>query len=71
LTSDSSADFGAPFQEIFERYERDFYRIDKLLFSPAQATINNLRTGSVFTSGKLHRELLLRSFGLTHDQSSN
>lgn len=71
LTSDSSADFGAPFQEIFERYGRDFYQIDKLLFSPAQATLNNLRTGSVFTSGRLHHELLLRSFGLTHDKSSS
>jgi methenyltetrahydromethanopterin cyclohydrolase len=64
LTSDSSPDFGAPFIEIFERYERDFYRIDKLLFSPAQTTICNLRTGRVFTAGQLHVERLLRSFGL-------
>lgn len=64
LTSDASPDFGAPFIEIFERYERDFYRIDKLLFSPAQSTLCNLRTGRVFTSGQLHPDLLLRSFGL-------
>jgi methenyltetrahydromethanopterin cyclohydrolase len=71
LTSDTSADFGAPFQEIFERYERDFYRIDKLLFSPAQATINNLRTGSVFTSGKLYPKILLKSFGLANEAPSS
>lgn len=64
LTSDSSPDFGAPFIEIFERYDRDFYRIDKLLFSPAQSTLCNLRTGRVLTAGQLHPDLLLRSFGL-------
>lgn len=71
LTSDSSADFGAPFVEIFERYGRDFYKIDKMLFSPAQTTINNLRTGSVYSSGKLHPELLLRSFGFSRGNSSS
>jgi methenyltetrahydromethanopterin cyclohydrolase len=69
LTSDSSPDFGAPFIEIFERYERDFYRIDKLLFSPAQTTLCNLRTGRVFTAGQLHVERLLRSFGLKSDSA--
>lgn len=69
LTSDSSPDFGSPFIEIFERYQRDFYRIDKLLFSPAQATLCNLRTGRVFTAGKLHPDLLLQSFGLISNPS--
>lgn len=64
LTSDSSADFGSPFAEIFERYQRDFYRIDKLLFSPAQASLSNLRSGKVFSAGRLHDSILLRSFGM-------
>ena len=71
VPSEASPDHGAPFAAIFERYGHDFYKIDPLLFSPAQATLNNLRTGTVFTSGRLHKELLLRSFGLTNEKSSS
>jgi methenyltetrahydromethanopterin cyclohydrolase len=45
IPSSASADFGEPFAAIFERYGRDFYKIDPLLFSPATITFNNLRTG--------------------------
>jgi methenyltetrahydromethanopterin cyclohydrolase len=62
--SESSADFGRPFIEIFEDYDRDFYRIDKLLFSPAKITIHNVRTGKSWVFGKLHYNLLNKSIGL-------
>lgn len=58
VPSCSSRDYGQPFLEIFERYERDFYRIDKLLFSPAEVTFFNHRTGRMFHSGHLGLELL-------------
>ncbi len=29
IPSNSSADFGQPFEQIFERYHRDFYKVDK------------------------------------------
>src|SRR5204862_2274228 len=34
VPSSASPDHGSPFAAIFERYERDFYKIDPLLFSP-------------------------------------
>src|SRR5262249_18374313 len=49
IPSSASHDFGEPFAAIFERYGRDFYKIDPLLFSPAVVTLMNL------TSGKPHR----------------
>ena len=46
VPSDSSPDHGQPFRAIFERYERDFYRVDPHLFSPAAVTFVNLDTGA-------------------------
>lgn len=63
VPSSASADHGAPFAEIFERYQRDFYRIDPLLFSPARIVLQNLHTGKSHTFGKIEREVLRRSFG--------
>ena len=60
--SGASADHGDLFIEIFERYDRDFYRIDPGLFSPAEITFRNLDTGSEFTFGQLEPELIRRSF---------
>ncbi|MEQ1902663.1 MAG: methenyltetrahydromethanopterin cyclohydrolase [Pirellulaceae bacterium] len=65
LPSSSSQDFGRPFIEIFQAYERDFYRIDKMLFSPARVTFNNVQSGRVFQFGQQHFELLRKSVGLT------
>jgi methenyltetrahydromethanopterin cyclohydrolase len=62
LTSDASHDFGRPFLEIFNEYNRDFYQIDKLLFSPAAVTINNANSGNTFSYGQLHEPIMNKSF---------
>ena len=64
VPSSASPDHGAPFAEIFERYQRDFYRIDPLLFSPARIVLQNLRTGRSHVFGRIEREVLRRSFGI-------
>jgi methenyltetrahydromethanopterin cyclohydrolase len=61
IPSAASPDHGQPFIEIFERYDRDFYKIDPMLFSPAVVTLNNLETGSSFRYGKSSPQLLLRA----------
>ena len=63
VPSCASPDHGAPFVEIFERYDHDFYKIDPMLFSPAVICFNNLRTGRCQTFGKLEPGVLVRSFG--------
>jgi methenyltetrahydromethanopterin cyclohydrolase len=62
VPSSASHDHGAPFAEIFERYQRDFYKIDPLLFSPAEIVFHNLRTGRSHTFGRMAPDVLRKSF---------
>ncbi|HEY9057570.1 MAG TPA: methenyltetrahydromethanopterin cyclohydrolase [Aurantimonas sp.] len=51
LPSSTSKDYGTPFAEIFRRSEGDFYKIDPMLFSPAEVAIVALDTGETFRGG--------------------
>jgi methenyltetrahydromethanopterin cyclohydrolase len=62
--SSSSKQYGRPFSEIFREAGMDFYKIDPELFAPAQITINNLKTGRVFTAGEINSKVIQRSIGL-------
>jgi methenyltetrahydromethanopterin cyclohydrolase len=62
VPSSASPDHGAPFADIFARYQHDFYKIDPLLFSPARISFQNLRTGRSHTFGRIEPEVLRRSF---------
>jgi methenyltetrahydromethanopterin cyclohydrolase len=61
VPSASSKDYGTPFFELFQRYGGDFYRIDRMLFSPAQVTMNNVNSGRIFRAGQLNPSLLRAS----------
>ena len=61
VPSSSSKDHGEPFAEIFKRYG-DFYKIDPLLFSPAEVEFRNLKTGRCSRFGKVEPALLRKSF---------
>ncbi|GEP08644.1 methenyltetrahydromethanopterin cyclohydrolase [Methylobacterium gnaphalii] len=62
LPSTTSSDHGAPFAEIFSRVNGDFYKIDGALFSPAEAIVTSIRTGSTFRGGRLEPTLVDASF---------
>lgn len=62
VPASSSSDYGVPFAELFERVGGDFYKIDPLLFSPAQVTFHNLSTGRSHSFGAVNAELLMKSF---------
>ncbi len=61
LPASASADYGTPFSEIFQRYEGDFYKIDPLLFSPAEVWLSSTETGRTFHAGRLDPEVLQAS----------
>jgi methenyltetrahydromethanopterin cyclohydrolase len=61
IPSTGSRDYGVAFNELFQRYNGDFYQIDPMLFSPAQVEINNLNSGRTFRSGRLNPSLLCAS----------
>lgn len=58
LPSSASRDYGTPFSEIFKRYDHDFYKIDPMLFSPAEVWLTSLSTGRTFHAGRLNAEVL-------------
>lgn len=64
VPSSSSKDHGAPFAEVFAKYGGDFYKIDPLLFSPAEVEFRNLKTGRCHRFGKVEPSLVRKSFGL-------
>jgi methenyltetrahydromethanopterin cyclohydrolase len=63
IPSSASSDHGRPFAEIFTRYDRDFYRIDPLLFSPAVIELVNLDSGRSWRFGQTMPEVIEKSFG--------
>jgi methenyltetrahydromethanopterin cyclohydrolase len=62
VPSNASPDHGAPFAEIFARAGGDFYKIDPLLFSPAEVVFHNLKTGRSHSFGRREPEVLRKSF---------
>lgn len=58
-----SRDYGKPFAETFRAAEGDFYAIDPMLFSPAEAMVTALDTGETFRGGKIDPALIDASFG--------
>ena len=62
VPSNSSRDHGAPFAEVFARYNHDFYKVDPLLFSPARVVFHNLKSGRSHAFGRLAPDVLQKSF---------
>jgi methenyltetrahydromethanopterin cyclohydrolase len=61
LPSAASGDYGVPFGELFQRHGGDFYKIDPLLFSPAEITITNSLSGRTFHAGAVNTAILRAS----------
>jgi methenyltetrahydromethanopterin cyclohydrolase len=57
IPSLASGDYGQPFYRIFKRYG-DFYKIDPMLFSPAQVTLNNVVSGKSYRAGRVNAQVL-------------
>lgn len=62
LPSRRSAAYGKPFAEIFAAVQGDFYKIDPMLFSPAEVIVSNLETGASFHAGELAPDIVDASF---------
>ena len=61
LPSSSSADYGTPFYDIFKRYNNDFYKIDPMLFSPAEVWLTSVTSGRTFHTGRTNVDVLRAS----------
>ena len=61
LPASASADYGTPFYEIFKRYDSDFYKIDPMLFSPAEVWLTSATSGKTFHAGATNPDVLRAS----------
>ena len=61
LPSSASRDYGLPFYDLFQRYDRDFYKVDPELFSPAEVSLTSVTSGRTFTAGSKNPDVLRRS----------
>lgn len=63
LPSSTSKDYGRPFKQVFKEAKYDFFKIDRMLFSPASVIVTAIESGNSFRAGKLDNDLLNQSFG--------
>ena len=61
IPSSASKDYGTPFYDIFKRYDSDFYKIDPLLFSPAEVWLTSVQSGKTYHAGHVNPEVLRAS----------
>jgi methenyltetrahydromethanopterin cyclohydrolase len=61
LPASASSDYGTPFYDIFKRYDSDFYKIDPMLFSPAEVWLTSATSGRTFHAGRVDPDVLKRS----------
>jgi methenyltetrahydromethanopterin cyclohydrolase len=62
VPSSASSDYGEPFGALLEKVGFDFYKLDPMLFSPAEVRITSTRSGRSFAAGGVNLEVLERSF---------
>ena len=61
LPASTSSDYGTPFYDIFKRYDSDFYKIDPMLFSPAEVWLTSATSGRTFHAGRINTAVLRAS----------
>jgi methenyltetrahydromethanopterin cyclohydrolase len=61
LPASTSSDYGTPFYDTFKRYDSDFYKIDPLLFSPAEVWLTSVTSGKTFHAGHVNADVLRAS----------
>jgi methenyltetrahydromethanopterin cyclohydrolase len=62
VPSSASADHGEPFGAVLKRADYDFYKLDPMLFSPAEVRLTSVTSGRSFSAGSVDLAVLERSF---------
>lgn len=64
MPSSTSRDYGTLFYELLKKTNFDFSKIDPNLFSVAEATITDIKTGKEYNAGKVDFQLFKKSLGI-------
>ncbi|MFW5855879.1 MAG: methenyltetrahydromethanopterin cyclohydrolase, partial [Bacillota bacterium] len=62
LVSLTSESCGQPFAKLFVEAEHDFFKMDKDIHAMARVKMHNLKTGNMFTAGKIHQDIIKKSY---------
>jgi len=62
LVTEYSKDYGRLFKDLFIEADRDFYKMDLDIHSPASVQIVNMNTGRLFKAGGIREDLIKKSF---------
>ena len=62
VPSNASPSHGRPFADLLNEASGDFYKLDPMLFAPAEITFVNLKSGRAFRFGEITANILERSF---------
>ena len=60
----TAKEYGKPFYDVFKAAGFDFYKVNPDLFAPAVVSVNNVRTGQTFKSGKIDSKVLKETMGI-------
>ncbi|MBN2229742.1 MAG: methenyltetrahydromethanopterin cyclohydrolase [Candidatus Thorarchaeota archaeon] len=69
VPSSTSKQYGQPFYDLFKSVDFDFYKIDPLLFSPAEVTFNIIESTDYYHAGAINPEILEISLGQIDNKS--
>jgi len=56
--------YGYPFFDLFKTVNFDFYKLDPLIFGPAEVTFNDIENGKIYHAGAMNHKLLQQSLGM-------
>ncbi|MCC6148043.1 MAG: methenyltetrahydromethanopterin cyclohydrolase [Anaerolineaceae bacterium] len=62
LTLDYTGQYGKLFKQMYIENDQDFHKMDLRVHTTALIQVNNLKTGHTFSTGKIDREILYKSF---------
>jgi methenyltetrahydromethanopterin cyclohydrolase len=60
----TSSHYRQPFYDLFKNVNFDFYKLDPLIFGPAEITFNHIESGKIYHAGALNQEALRLSLGI-------
>jgi methenyltetrahydromethanopterin cyclohydrolase len=64
VPANTSINYTQSFYDLFKSVDFDFYKLDPLLFSPAEITFNHIESGKVYHAGALNHEIIRRTLGM-------
>lgn len=64
LVTEYSKDYGKLFKDLYLAADRDYYKMDLNIHSPAQVEIFNITTGNIFKAGAIREDIIAKSFFL-------